>query len=99
MSQTIMRALVTDGLPGNCPLYKFSTNFRDAHRGVTWTGISLTGVIGSIQLVLWLPGQTKCTVVLGRPEPLEFQGKMRWSSLGRSLESRPEEVEIRMKAH
>ena len=32
MSQTLMRALVTDGLPGNCPLYKFSTNFRDAHR-------------------------------------------------------------------
>src|SRR5512135_3482654 len=47
----------------------------------------------------WLPGQTKCTVILGRPEPLEFQGNMRWSSLGRSLESRPEGVGIRMKPH
>src|SRR5512135_2653951 len=34
-----------------------------------------------------------------RPEPLEFQGKMSWSSLGRSLKSRPEGVEIRMKPH
>ena len=37
MSQTVMRALVTDGLPGNCLLYKFSTNFRDAHRASACT--------------------------------------------------------------
>ena len=84
MSQALVRALVTDGLPGNCLLYKFSTNFRDAHR-LSMTSPELYEGLG------YDLGIIVSDVLRGVPSPPRNQplGERRISSLQKEFHRMP----------